>query len=59
MTYEAIFFSIGLDDQLLSELLSEEIVEHPNGIFLDYQQNRSGFAAGCRVANFGVFLQPR
>ena len=51
--------ALDIDDQLLREPLSEEIVEHPKGIFLDHPQNRSGFAAGRRVADFGVFLHPR
>ena len=59
MTYEALFVSIGLDDHLLSDFLSEEIVEHPSGIFLDQRRNRGCFATDLRVAKFGGFLQPR
>ena len=51
--------ALDIDDQLLSDLLSEEIVENPSGISLDHQQNRRCFAKGRTVGNFGVFLQPR
>ena len=51
--------ALDIDDQLLSDLLSEEIAEHRSGIFLGQQRNRDGVATSRGVANFGVLLQPR
>ena len=50
---------LGIDDQLLRDLLSEEIVVHPSGISPVHQQNLGCFTTERRGPDFGVFLQPR
>ena len=59
MTYERYSLTLDIDDQLFGDLPSEEIVEHPSGIFLDHQQDRGCSEVGRRVANFEGFLQTR